>query len=646
MQQLGEMIEKVKRFFASDETKEKIRQNKKKLLICGGVLVVLLVILIAFAASSGGSKFEKLIDLGNRYLEEMEYEEAIATFDSAIAIEPRDERGYIGKATAEYRLGWLDDAIETLTTGIEMVEDSTNLQAMLDEILKELDSEDSDVTVPEEDTEEHYTATSDTTRPLWLNYVWIHLYGAEEYQVQLEVVGDEGNGSNYTWTSSNEEKASVSADGLVTVFSPEGEADAANLDYYVDVRITVQDSKGQTDSCRIYRNYEEENADREPYCQIRIESDDEEEPFTIWIENDDDSSFATLDGLDEFVYYSGDVVIPEQLTYQGTAYPVTTIMEKAFKYSTELTSVTIPSSVASFEDSESVNPFLFCSQLKTITVADENASYQTIDGVLYSRDGKTLIAYPAQKEGETFEIPKEVEQIALGALSGCTYLKEITVEEGNEYFESIDGVLIESKTKKLLTYPSGKEDSYYETPDGVESVASYAFYNVQVEEIYVSSHVTMLNEKAFYGCMKLTTLSGMEQLWDISTFSIVSCSNLKKVGGGEATTQIWLLYQGEIELLNPSGLTNLESLALDIADGSDLSWLLGMDNLYKLDLLLSSITDLDLDTLYQMDGLRVLDIQTDENTTGSVSEKQQEEIQKFIDSRTDWQSVSILGVSN
>ncbi len=620
---------------------EKIQQNKKAAMIGGGVLVVLLVILIAFAVSSGGSKFEKLIDLGNHYLEEMEYEEAIATFDSAIAIEPRDERGYIGKATAEYRLGWLDDAVETLTTGIEMVEDSTNIQAMLDEILAERDA-----TASEEDAEENYAASSETERDVWLNYMEVRLYDAKEFQVQLEVVGDEGNESSYTWTSSSKEKAIVSTNGLVTVYSVEDEINARQDDYYYDgVTITVQDSSGKTDSCWIARYFEKGEESQNADYTIRKETENAESPITILIGNNGDTSSATLDGLDEYVYYSGDIVIPEQLTYQGSTYSITTIMEKAFTYSTELTSVTIPSSVTSIDGYESVNPFLFCSQLKTITVADENKSYQTVDGVLYSRDGKMLIAYPAQKEGETFELPKEVEQIVLGALSGCTNLKKITVEEGNEYFEAVDGVLIDSKTKTLLAYPGGKEDSYYESPDGVATVGSYAFYNVQAEEVHISSDVTTLNGNAFYECGKLITLSGMEQVANITNSGIVSCDNLNKIGGGEGTKQINFGRKNTIELINPAELVNLESLNLKVVDGNDLSWLLGMSSLHQLDLILNSLveTDLDLDVLYQMKGLTSLFIS---GTKSSLTEEQQEKIQEFIDSRTNWESVSIFGVSN
>lgn len=45
--------------------------------------------------------------------------------------------------------------------------------------------------------------------------------------------------------------------------------------------------------------------------------------------------------------YSGNVVIPESVTYNGNTYPVTSIDGGAFNYCSSLTSVTIPNSVTS-----------------------------------------------------------------------------------------------------------------------------------------------------------------------------------------------------------------------------------------------------------------------------------------------------------
>ena len=48
--------------------------------------------------------------------------------------------------------------------------------------------------------------------------------------------------------------------------------------------------------------------------------------------------------------YSGDVVIPESVTYNGVSYPVISIGYGAFQSCSSLTSVTIPNSVTSIDD--------------------------------------------------------------------------------------------------------------------------------------------------------------------------------------------------------------------------------------------------------------------------------------------------------
>lgn len=60
--------------------------------------------------------------------------------------------------------------------------------------------------------------------------------------------------------------------------------------------------------------------------------------------------------------YSGNVVIPEHITYDGDVYRVTTIENNAFAYSTHLTSVTIPKSVTTIGRSA----FYRCRELKDI----------------------------------------------------------------------------------------------------------------------------------------------------------------------------------------------------------------------------------------------------------------------------------------
>ena len=68
--------------------------------------------------------------------------------------------------------------------------------------------------------------------------------------------------------------------------------------------------------------------------------------------------------------YSGDIVIPESITYNASKYPVTSIGNYAFWYCSGLTSITIPNSVTSIGD----EAFSDCSYLTSITIPNSVTS--------------------------------------------------------------------------------------------------------------------------------------------------------------------------------------------------------------------------------------------------------------------------------
>ena len=68
--------------------------------------------------------------------------------------------------------------------------------------------------------------------------------------------------------------------------------------------------------------------------------------------------------------YSGDIVIPESITYGNSKYSVTSIGEFAFHYCYGLTSITIPNSVTSIRKSA----FEGCSSLTSVTIPNSVTS--------------------------------------------------------------------------------------------------------------------------------------------------------------------------------------------------------------------------------------------------------------------------------
>ena len=73
------------------------------------------------------------------------------------------------------------------------------------------------------------------------------------------------------------------------------------------------------------------------------------------------------------------------------------------------------------------------------------------------------------------EIPKSVSNIGSGAFFRCASLLNIRVGKDNAHFQDIDGVLYSKDGKVLLAYPEGRVDSFYSIPEGVTTIADDAF---------------------------------------------------------------------------------------------------------------------------------------------------------------------------
>ena len=100
---------------------------------------------------------------------------------------------------------------------------------------------------------------------------------------------------------------------------------------------------------------------------------------------------------------------------------LTTIGYNAFYGCDSLTSIVIPKGVTAIGDSA----FSGRTSLTSITVADDNKNYKSVDGNLYSKDGKTFIQYAMGKADTTFAVSEGVTTIGEWAFYNCTSLKSI-----------------------------------------------------------------------------------------------------------------------------------------------------------------------------------------------------------------------------
>ncbi len=154
------------------------------------------------------------------------------------------------------------------------------------------------------------------------------------------------------------------------------------------------------------------------------------------------------------VAYTGpaNMVIPETLG----GFPVTDLDAAIFVesydedgYATfreDIVSVSIPKSVVDIMD----GTFAYIPSLTSITVAQENPNYSSIDGVLFSKDKTNLIACPSGKSG-AYTIPDGVTSFNYGVgFWGCDSLTEITVPASIKLLEY--GVFSECYGLKKITF--------------------------------------------------------------------------------------------------------------------------------------------------------------------------------------------------
>lgn len=120
---------------------------------------------------------------------------------------------------------------------------------------------------------------------------------------------------------------------------------------------------------------------------------------------------------------------------------------------------------------------------------------------------------------EKITIGKNVSEIGTWAFTNNQGLREFEVSPENEYFTAVDGILFTKDMKTLVFYPPARNIKFdkfkqaqntttYIIPDGVETIRSKAFYKCYyLTDVKIPKSVTSIEEKAFH---KTTALKKIE----------------------------------------------------------------------------------------------------------------------------------------
>ena len=224
------------------------------------------------------------------------------------------------------------------------------------------------------------------------------------------------------------------------------------------------------------------------------------------------------------LFYSGDIVIPETFTYEGTEYTVVATAANSFLDCRNLTSVKLPASCVTIGR----NTFKGCSGLTTSP------------------------------------IPETATSVGSGVFNGCTSLEEITIVPGwnkpiSEEFANCDNlkrlIITDGETPvvmKLTAFGSNPEArtalssiEYIYMGRNVDASAytnaEQPFHNMSgLKTLVIGGETTTIQSTTFQGCTALTNVTFNEgnKVSSIGTSAFASCTSLTSIDIPHAVTVI------------------------------------------------------------------------------------------------------------
>ena len=217
--------------------------------------------------------------------------------------------------------------------------------------------------------------------------------------------------------------------------------------------------------------------------------------------------------------YTGDVVIPETVTYDDIQYNVTAITANAFYGCSRLTSVTIPANVKSI----GISAFYGCYSLTSITIPEnittlENSTFSDCSGLV------------------SVSIPSGVKSIGEYCFSGCRSLTSISLPDdlttmGSYAFQNCSSIT-------TITIGNKVESVGYSAFEGCLGLTTVSFHckkigqwfnmNTYIKEVTIGDEVESIGNNAFNGFKGLTSIK-MNNVRTIGNAAFSNCENLETI---------------------------------------------------------------------------------------------------------------------
>lgn len=227
----------------------------------------------------------------------------------------------------------------------------------------------------------------------------------------------------------------------------------------------------------------------------------------------------------QFNSYRGEIVIPQQVTYNGREMTVTAVGKNAFRDCKYLTSVSMPATVKviddyAFRSATALQDVVFPEQLEVIN----NQAFTNCISL------------------KTVYLSRPVREIGYRAFENCKGLTRLDIDDLQSWIDlRLDGYYSTPLLYAHHLFIDGVEVKHLVLPDNMTSVADYKFAGFSgMTSLTLPQGLVSIGVSAFEGCSSLTSLEFPASLTTLSNSAFKNClglleltldSTLQRVGG-------------------------------------------------------------------------------------------------------------------
>ncbi|MBS6586647.1 MAG: leucine-rich repeat protein [Eubacterium sp.] len=234
----------------------------------------------------------------------------------------------------------------------------------------------------------------------------------------------------------------------------------------------------------------------------------------IFAYSENDDGTVTITG--------GNIVTPKlEIPAELEGKKVSAIGMNAFTGNNVITDLVIPEGVTT------LNWYSFntCKNLETVTLPD---SLEFIDSWAFERCSRL----------KTINVPANVTRINGGAFAQNSSMTSITCDPANKNYVSVNGVLFTKDMKELVAYPGGIQGGYT-VPATVNHIGDAAFYGaLGLDSVTILGNLDFIGFEAFAECSKLTDVAIRDGVNYVGYWAFRGCNGIKSLTVPQSVTNI------------------------------------------------------------------------------------------------------------